>query len=165
MYFFILIIIISCYHVFGGWMQLRKSSMACIEEETVNVMSPYLYCVHNKRLFKFFVRILNKKSRYRLPGFLNFVTRFPQRGQEFWQSFWPLSMPERSGSLWLSFAPGFTAGQRAFGSEYVLVFAHHRQFLHNVSIDCFHWWNCSDAFTAFLWKFWRYLHQFCINVQ
>ena len=64
-------------------MQLRKSSMACIEEETFNVMSPYLYCVHNKRLFKFFVRILNKKSRYRLPGFFNFVTRFPQGGKEF----------------------------------------------------------------------------------
>ena len=68
-------------------MQLRKSSMACIEEETFNVMSPYLYCVHNKRLFKFFVRILNKKSRYRLPGFFSFVTRFPQGGQELRQRF------------------------------------------------------------------------------
>ena len=43
-------------------MQLRKSQ-ACRLEETFNVMSPYLYCVHNKRLFEFFVRILNKKRR------------------------------------------------------------------------------------------------------
>ena len=154
---------LSCYHVimFGGWMQLRKSSMAGIEEEeeeTFNVMSPYLYCVHNKRLFKFFVRLLNKKSRYRLPGFFNFVTSwFPLGGQELcfsrhWESFWPLSVSQRSRSRWFSFAPGFTAWQRTLWFECFLVFvsAKHCPFLQSVAIHCFHWWNCSDAFTAFL---------------
>ena len=151
---------LSCYHVFGGWMQLRKSSMAGIEEEeeeTFNVMSPYLYCVHNKRLFKFFVRILNKKSRYRLPGFLNFVPRFPLGGKEFcfslhWQSLWPLSMSQRSWSRRFSFAPGFTARQGTLWFECFLVFAFakHCPLLHSVPIHCFQRRNCSDAFTAFL---------------
>ena len=163
---------LSCYHVFRGWMQLRKSSMACIEEETFNVMSPYLYCVHNKRLFKFFVRILNKKSRYSFPGFFNFLTGLPLGGRQdslslHWQTFWPLSMSQRSGSRWFSFAPGLTTWQRTFWFECFLAFAFakHCPFVQSGSSHCFHWWDCSDAFTAFLWKFWRYLHQFCINVQ